>query len=89
MRVALRGRWGQDGGKEGFSPWLFTAIQSGFQSFSLFQDGAIQILEVSGCSGRQGQCFRTDSQSFRMVQDGFQDFQGGSLVPVYFQSRLN
>jgi hypothetical protein len=26
--------------------WRFTAIQSGFQLFSLFQDGAIQILEV-------------------------------------------
>ena len=57
--------------------WLFTAIESGFQSFSLFQDGTIQILEVSGCFRTVGPVFHgTDFQSFRMVQGGLQDVSG-------------
>jgi hypothetical protein len=41
--------------------------------------------------GQHGQCFRTDFQSFKMVQDGFQGaaFQDGSLLSVYFQSAFN
>jgi hypothetical protein len=46
--------------------WLFTAIQSGFQSFSLFQDGAIQILELSGCFRTAGPVLGRLS----VVQDG-------------------
>jgi hypothetical protein len=49
------------------SAWLFTAIQSGFQSFSLFQDGAIQILELSGCFRTAGPLFQ---DRLSVVQDG-------------------
>ena len=47
--------------------WLFTAIQSGFQSFSLFQDGAIQILVLSGCFRTAGPVFQ---DKLSVVQDG-------------------
>jgi hypothetical protein len=47
--------------------WLFIVIQSRFQSFSLVQDAAIQILELSGCFRTAGPVFQ---DKFSVVQDG-------------------
>jgi hypothetical protein len=67
----LAGRAGRGPGPPGTAThpysWLFTAIQSGFQSFSLFQDGAIQILELSGYFRTAGLVFQ---DRLSVVQDG-------------------
>jgi hypothetical protein len=60
--------WCTDGSAAGgYPPWLFIAIQSGFQSISLFEDGAIQILELSGCFRTAGPVFQ---DILSLVQDG-------------------
>ena len=65
---------------------LFTAIQSEFESFSLFQNGAIQILEVSGCFTMAGPVFQ---DGFSVVQDGSGRLSGCFRVTVYFQSTFS
>ena len=65
-----------------YHPWLFAVIQSGFQSFSMFQDGAIQILEVSGCFMTAGSVFQ---DRLSVVQDGSGRLSGRIRMAVWFQ----
>ena len=52
-----------------------------------FRTAPYKFWKFQDVSRRQGQCFRTDFQSFRMVQNGFQDVSGWqsdfSLISVW------